>query len=123
MKKNDAEALTEEQLNDFRATLEAERDALEEELAEYGKKVGDDWEGTSNSVGEEADPNDAADNIEALQTNVPLVEELEARYKEIRKAVAKMEAGTYGTCDACKQPIDFDRLEANPAATTCIEHA
>lgn len=115
--------LNEEELGDLRANLEAERDALEEELGEYGKKVGDDWEGSSSSTGEEADSNDVADNIETLATNVPLVEELEVRYKEVRKAIQKMENGTYGHCEECKEPIPFDRLEANPAATTCIVHA
>ena len=115
--------LTEDELSDLRANLEAEKDSLEEELAEYGKKVGNDWEGTSESKGEEADPTDAADNIETLATNVPLVEELEKRYKEVRKAIERMDKGSYGHCEVCKEPIDIDRLEANPAAATCVDHA
>lgn len=115
--------LSEDQLEELRATLEAERDSLEEELAEHGKKVDGDWEGTSESKGEEPDPNDAADNIEELATNVPLVEELEKRYREIRKALARMKKGTYGDCEVCNEPIPLDRLEANPAAATCIAHA
>jgi len=115
--------LTDEQLEELRANLEAEKDSLEEELAEHGKKVGEDWEGTSESKGQEADPSDAADNIEALATNIPLVEELEKRYKEVRHAIERMDKGTYGHCEVCKQPIEIDRLEANPAAAACIEHA
>ena len=115
--------LNENELEDLRANLEAERDSLDEELAEHGRKVGKDWQGASKSEGEEPDPNDAADNIEELATNIPLVEELEKRHKEIDKALEKMDKGTYGHCDVCKKPIDFDRLEANPAAATCIEHA
>lgn len=115
--------LSEEQISDLRANLEAERDSLDEELAGHGKKVGKDWTGSSESEGEQADPNDAADNIETLATNVPLVEELEERRREIEKALEKMEQGTYGVCDVCKKPIPFDRLEANPAAATCIAHA
>lgn len=115
--------LSEDQMDDLRANLEAERDSLEEELAEHGRKVNRDWQGTSGSQGEEPDPNDSADNIEELSTNIPLVEELEKRHKEIGKAIEKMDAGSYGACDVCKKPIPFDRLEANPAASTCIEHA
>lgn len=115
--------LSEGQLEDLRASLEAERDSLDEELATHGKKVGGDWKGSSESKGEEPDPNDAADNIEELATNVPLVEELEARHREVDKAIAKMKKGTYGTCDVCKAEIPLDRLEANPAATTCVNHA
>ena len=115
--------LSEDDVNDLRASLEAERDSLEEELAEHGKKVGSDWQGSSSSSGWEADPTDAADNIEELATNVPLVEELEKRYREVRKALERMDKGTYGLCEVCKKPIDMDRLEANPAAANCIEHA
>lgn len=115
--------VTEEQSNDLRAMLEAERDSLSEELAGHGRKVRGDWEGTSSATGEEADPNDAADNIEELAVNVPLVEELERRRREIDKALAKMDADMYGMCEVCKKEILFDRLEANPAAITCVEHA
>ncbi|MGL5809868.1 MAG: TraR/DksA C4-type zinc finger protein [Nocardioides sp.] len=31
-----------------------------------------------------------------------------------------MEAGTYGTCEQCAQPIAPARLEARPAASTCF---
>lgn len=115
--------LSEDEVNDLRANLDAERDSLDEELAVHGKNVSGDWEGKSSSKGEEPDPNDAADNIEELATNVPLVEELESRLKEIKKALDKMDEGTYGVCETCGESIPLDRLEANPAATTCINHA
>jgi RNA polymerase-binding transcription factor DksA len=116
--------LTEDQISDFRAQLEAEKDSLEEELAEHGRPVKGDWQGSTGELtGEEADPTDAADKIEELVTNVPLVEELEARRKEISAAFKKMDNGTYGLCDVCKSEIDIDRLEANPAASTCVQHA
>lgn len=120
------EHLTEEQLEELRGALAAEKDSLEEELAEHGRVQSEtgDWQGNSSGLsGEEADPTDAADQIEELVTNVPLVEELEKRHKEIAAALEKMENGTYGICEVSKEPIPFDRLEANPAARTCIAHA
>ena len=114
--------ITEEQLEELRGALEAEKDAVEEELAEHGKVVGGDWQGSSGSVGEEADPSDAADNIEELVTNVPLVEELEKRHREIVGALVRMKKGTYGTCEVCGEGIPYDRLEANPVARTCVNH-
>lgn len=117
--------LTEEQIEELRGALNAERDALEEELATYGRVQSDsgDWQGGSKTEGQEADPNDAADQIEELVTNVPLVEELEKRHRDIAAALERMEDGTYGICEAGKEEIPLDRLEANPAATTCIAHA
>jgi RNA polymerase-binding protein DksA len=40
---------------------------------------------------------------------------------EIDGALARIEAGTFGTCEACGEPIGEDRLEALPWATLCIE--
>jgi RNA polymerase-binding protein DksA len=116
--------LTEDQLGELRAHLEAESDSLGEELAEHGKISGGDWKGASGAEkSTEADPNDAADQIEELVTNVPLVEELEKRLHDVKDALEKMDTGTYGTCDACHAEIPKKRLDANPAARTCIAHA
>lgn len=116
--------IPEETLNDLETALQAELAALEEELADHGKPVGEDtWEGSSESEGEEADSSDAADNIEELATNIPLVGDLQRRRKDIKSAVRKMKDGTYGACEECGEDIDLDRLEANPAARTCIRHA
>jgi len=117
--------LTVEQLEEFRGALEAEKDSLEEELASYGRVQDEsgDWSGTSESEGEEADPLDVADNIEQLATNIPLVEELEKRHKDVEDALEKLDEGTYGLCEACEEPIPVARLEADAAARTCITHA
>jgi DnaK suppressor protein len=118
--------ITEEILADLETGLHAELAALEEELADHGKLVdeeGEDWEGSSKSEGEEADATDAADNIEELGSNVPLVSDLKKRRKEIKSALQRIKDGVYGTCEECGEDIDLDRLEANPAAATCIRHA
>ena len=117
--------LTEAQLQDLREKLETELASLETELAEHGQKEsGGQWDATSSGLaGTEADPTDAADQIEELVTNVPLVSELSTRAHDVKDALAKMEAGTYGICETSKEEIPFDRLEANPAARTCIAHA
>ena len=112
-----------EELNELRAQLDAELDALQEELASHGRATPEsgDWQGTTGGLtGEEADPNDAADQMEELATNVPLVEELEKRYKEVAAALQNMEKGTYGVCERCDEPIPMKRLLANPAARTCV---
>lgn len=111
--------LSEDELDELRALLGAEKDSLEEELAEHGRKVGDDWQGAA--AGEnEPDQVDTADALEELATNIPLVEELEKRYKEILAAMKRIREGTYGLDANTGEPIDIDRLRANPAATTNI---
>ena len=39
---------------------------------------------------------------------------------DIDVALARMDAGTYGLCDACQEPIAFERLEAIPHARVCV---
>lgn len=39
----------------------------------------------------------------------------------IDKALERIEDGTFGICDACKQPISKERLQAVPHARMCIE--
>ena len=39
----------------------------------------------------------------------------------IESALARIEAGTYGTCTSCGRPIAEERLEARPYATLCID--
>lgn len=46
-------------------------------------------------------------------------QELEA----IRGALARLEAGSYGRCERCGEPIDARRLRAMPTATACIDCA
>jgi RNA polymerase-binding transcription factor DksA len=118
--------ISESQLEELRGALGAEKDSLEEELSSHGRVQSGtgDWQGSSGGLmGEEADPIDAADQIEELVTNVPLVEDLEKRHKDVVVALEKMDGSTYGVCEECGEPIPYDRLEANPAARTCIKHA
>ena len=39
---------------------------------------------------------------------------------EIDKALAKIEAGTYGICEKCGEPIPRERLRALPYAALCV---
>ncbi len=39
---------------------------------------------------------------------------------QIDDALRRMDAGTYGLCERCGQPIELERLEALPYATLCL---
>ncbi|WP_416908734.1 MAG: TraR/DksA family transcriptional regulator [Polymorphobacter sp.] len=66
---------------------------------------------------------DQANDLEELGTN----EALEAHYKQeieqITRALHRIEAGTYGTCENCGADINPQRLKAQPDATRCINCA
>jgi RNA polymerase-binding transcription factor DksA len=39
---------------------------------------------------------------------------------DVRHALERLEAGTYGTCEGCGRTIPFERLEAIPHARLCV---
>ena len=46
--------------------------------------------------------------------------EAQARVAEIDAALGRIDARTYGRCDACAKPIPEARLEVVPEATLCV---
>jgi len=96
-------------LRDRRAELEAElavlTDAPRDPMGSvsFGKRVG---EGTSQAVERLAQTSAAR----ALWTKL----------QDVVRALAKLDDGTYGVCDACGGPIEPERLEAIPWATRCL---
>jgi sigma-B regulation protein RsbU (phosphoserine phosphatase) len=41
---------------------------------------------------------------------------------EVDAALARMEARTYGLCDTCHDPVEKDRLLADPLVRLCLDH-
>ena len=52
---------------------------------------------------------------------IAVVRALRSNLLDVERAVAKMDAGTYGICERCGQPISLERLEALPWAVLCID--
>jgi DnaK suppressor protein len=40
--------------------------------------------------------------------------------QKIEVALSKIDAGTFGICESCEEPIEIKRLEARPIADLCI---
>jgi DnaK suppressor protein len=43
-----------------------------------------------------------------------------AQLRLIKRAIDKLDNGSYGACDTCGNPIGFSRLQARPEARLCI---
>lgn len=110
----------------FKTTLEKELAVLEKELASVGQRNPnnpDDWEATQgDAVSGGADRNESADALAQYEEHTEILHELEIRFNNVKRALAKIENGKYGTCEINGGDIDLDRLEANPAARTCKIH-
>lgn len=62
----------------------------------------------------------AADTVQD-ELNSQLVEVESRELGAIDDAIARMDAGEFGSCEECDRPIPINRLRAVPYATQCIE--
>lgn len=109
----------------FKKKLEEEKIRLESEMGTVGRKnphVPNDWEAAPSEMGMESDLADQADVVMSRENNAAILADLEARYDTILTALARIEKKTYGTCEVCGKVIVTARLEADPAAMTCVVH-
>ena len=112
-------------INVYKEKLTTEIARLEIELATVAREDGEKgWKAVNTVVDEstDADPNEVADKIEEFETNQAIAASLKAKLLEVTDSLAKIEKGEYGICETCTQPIEEDRLEANPSARTCKAH-
>lgn len=113
-------------ISHFKEKLEKELKEVEAELRSVGRKNPNnpaDWEAEPADFDiDRADESEVGDKIEEYEENSAVLKELEIKYNEIKKALGKIESGTYGICEVSGEPIELERLEANPAARTCMRH-
>ncbi len=82
----------------------------------------EEWEEGEITSKEELESGISVNESDEDMKNKVLSDRLELRLKEVNDALAQMERGTYGICEVCKKETPLERLKANPAAKTDIEH-
>ena len=97
---------------DLRATLVAERSRLRGELT-----VGIVAPGPMTYGSQAA----AASQVFEQQRDLALRDRANQQLELVEAALARIEAGTFGTCTNCGKPIAAERLEALPWAAWCID--
>jgi DnaK suppressor protein len=90
--------------------------ALEREFAVLAEAA------SAGGTDDEHDPEGATLAFERQHT-AALLAQARAQVVAIDTALGRLEAGRYGVCDRCGQPIGEDRLAARPAALTCVRCA
>ena len=106
--------------------LVSELETIEKDLNGLGRELNEsgDWVATvDDSKDEHIDPGDDANITEELEGEIAVLNVLEQRHEQVLKALSALENGAYGICEVCGEKISDARLEANPSATTCVEHA
>jgi len=105
----------------FKEKLLLEKNRVEEELGRIAKQDNGkgDYSTNFNEIGSNEDEN--ASEVEEYTDNLALENNLQKQLKEIIDALDRIEKNTYGKCENCDADISLDRLEAYPAAKTCIK--
>lgn len=103
--------MTELDAASVRATLDAERARL---LAELGEAIQAPGQMTYGSQAA------AASQVFEQQRDLALRDRATQQLALVDAALERLEAGTFGTCLRCGQPIAVGRLEALPWAAHCI---
>src|ERR1700760_1993959 len=105
-------------LGEIREALEARRDRTSgrgagvaggPELGSaqgFGKRIGD---GTTEAI--------------SRLTEIGVGRSLESTLARTERALSKLDAGSYGSCDACGKPIAPGRLRAMPDSVLCLDCA
>ena len=98
--------------------LREERAQLVHQLDELGAAESGDLRADLDFGGSFAD----AAAVTAERTEIlGLVDSLKNQLDAVDKALAHIEAGTYGTCDECGKEIGPDRIEFRPASVLCVD--
>lgn len=117
------------QLETIKENLLAEKKRMEATLGsvsapDKGEHVPGNYEAKFPNYGddpatelEDNSPTEVAD----FQSNLTVTSDLSEELARINAALAKIAAGTYGTCEKCGKAIDPQRLKAYPAAAHCMD--
>ena len=103
-----------------RILLDEERRLTRRRLA----SLDEDYDGVvaasrDTNADDEHDPEGATIAFERSQVGA-LAAQAREHLAEVDAALARLEAGGYGVCEGCGEPIAEERLEARPIARTCI---
>jgi DnaK suppressor protein len=101
------QGLSQTQIDKLRALLLDERKELAAARAELDSVL------TDESVPENAE-------VTSREESEALAAQHDEALGAIDVALSKMDEGTYGQCITCNSQIPYERLEAIPAATTCV---
>lgn len=94
---------------------------LKNQLQELLSQADDTVSGMSSQKESFPDPTDRA-SLESDRNFMLRIRDREHKLiKKIKKAIERIEDGTFGICDKCGEEIGLDRLNVRPVATQCIE--
>lgn len=108
-------------LKQLRGELESDRAEVVAELRTLGAAPEGDQ--VQSLTGIDDNFADSASATTERAEKLALVEQARERLSDIDHALARMDDGSYGTCERCGKFIATPRLEARPMSTHCVKCA
>jgi DnaK suppressor protein len=110
-------------LGELRHQLEEERARLEHEIFELtsGDEAVTPTDPVLDNGGMASDQADDADALSQAERNHAITAHTQLVLAQVKEALRRMDAGTYGICANCGKPIAPARLKALPSAAFCID--
>jgi DnaK suppressor protein len=94
---------------------------LSDRLEELLTQAGDTVSGMIDPKENFPDPTDRA-SLEAERNFLLRIRDRESKLiRKVKKALARIENGTFGVCEGCGEDISAKRLKARPVTAQCIE--
>ncbi len=99
---------------------------MKEHLATTAEET-DSKESVQESAGElsmyDNHPGDMGTELFEREKDAALHVHANSELEKVENALQAMQDGIYGNCEVCQKEIPFERLEAVPYTTLCIDHA
>jgi DnaK suppressor protein len=100
----------------LREELEADREALQQQIARLDEEFAEE----SSTRPTSDDEVDAGSATSERERTMSLARHARGQLALIEQALGRMDDGTYGSCTSCGNPIPPARLEARPQSVLCV---
>ena len=115
--------VTKRDLQAYRRRLEAELAELNGQRAELEESTGLSQAEASGEVGFDEEFADTGSFTFARERDLSLAGNARDLIGKVEHALARIDAGGFGRCEACGGAIEAERLDALPYATLCLADA
>ncbi|MFL6269528.1 MAG: TraR/DksA family transcriptional regulator [Actinomycetes bacterium] len=115
--------VTKRDLQAYRKRLEAELAELEGQRAELEESVGASLADATGEVGFDEEFADTGSFTFARERDLSLAGNARDLIDKVEHALARIDAGGFGRCEACGDAIEAERLDALPYTTLCLADA
>ena len=109
---------TAEELNQVRTELESEAVGLRADIEKTAAEMADRLTDSAKDAGD--DEADIGAKAFEREHDLALAQNAQDLLDQGERALSRIDAGTYGVCESCGEPIGKARLMAFPRATLCV---